>query len=465
MGNNEEFDGQIYDLAIYRNKALSASEVLAIHNGGAKTGATAHWDFSDASGSTLTDIVGSNNGTITGAKWLTSGSTYITKVTADDTPRFTQGYYDDSGYTSAPGLLLEGASTNLITHGIFDADAGSGLATGWSSSDNVTNAPTFSLVEEDFTNISGSQAQRWQQTFGDGTYAQIFQQTAVGTVAQGETVTISVWLKGTLTGITSLKLRMLEMDASSVGGTNHLSSDIKGDISATEWRRFSYTITASDADASLVRAYPSVANHSGSGSIDLQIAGAQVEQAAYPSSLIPTTASALTRNIEALSYPVASNFVGGTDGSIALVYRPIMLPDEQGSNYRKLFLVTVDASNAWQYGYRTNADDKIRLSTISGGPETYAESSAEPFSSSRYGLHSIIGTYSTTADASSKKLNNYIDGSLDGTNANYTVPVGSLPAAFQIQSSDNQAMILTGIALFNKRLDATQAAKVDSILT
>jgi hypothetical protein len=71
---NRTFDGVIYSYRIYRNKALSSSEVTTAYNAGNKssqpvTGATAEYLFNDGSGSTLTESINSTNGTITGALW------------------------------------------------------------------------------------------------------------------------------------------------------------------------------------------------------------------------------------------------------------------------------------------------------------------------------------------------------------------------------------------------------------
>lgn len=50
---NEYFNGNIYDIKLYENNTLIS-----------------HYDFKDGSGTTLTDIVGSNDGTIYGATWV-----------------------------------------------------------------------------------------------------------------------------------------------------------------------------------------------------------------------------------------------------------------------------------------------------------------------------------------------------------------------------------------------------------
>ena len=156
---------------------------------------------------------GSGAATFTASRDATHPATYIDSsgviqaTTTSDVPRWTSGFYDDTGYNTAPGLLIEGARTNLLVHGIFDTDAGVGLATGWNDSDDVTNVATYTLVEESIMNISSSHAQRWQRILGDGTYDQIYSTvTAVGSIAQNDKVTFSVWLKGAVPGISLLRL-------------------------------------------------------------------------------------------------------------------------------------------------------------------------------------------------------------------------------------------------------------------
>ena len=74
------FDGFIRRVRIFRNKALSQADVTALYNGGTYTqvetaadrgvtGATAEYSFSEGTGTTLTDSVAANNGTISGATW------------------------------------------------------------------------------------------------------------------------------------------------------------------------------------------------------------------------------------------------------------------------------------------------------------------------------------------------------------------------------------------------------------
>lgn len=455
--STQSFDGQIKEVLLY-DTVLSTEQLLSIYNGGIVDGAFLHYDFSNGSGSTLTDIVGGNDGNITGAKWLTSGAKYITKVTASNTPRFTQGYYNWTGYNSGAGLLIEGASSNLIVHGIFDADT-AGLATGWSQSDDITNAATMTMVAENFTNISGSRAQRWQQTFGDGSFAQYEStSTAVGSAVQDELITFSVWLKGTVTGITKLFARIRERDASAVAGTLHDSGDLKASLSSTEWRRFTFTTTAVDADASRVTV-AILFTQPGSGSIDLQIAGAQVEQAAYPSSLIPTTSAALTRNEEILKYVIANNRTAATE-SLAIVFRP--------------------SSSSGKKGTRTLLDTatkrrQLKLPEVTNDVSITPNESDSPSSlindiiNESYSAHQLISIGVSMQNTATPYIAGYFNGEADGTDEstdNFTTP--SWGTYFYVGANNgtgtNYYGIIHSVAFFSKFLSAEDQAKVHTIL-
>ena len=65
----DRFNGNIYDIKLY-NTVITNQQAIDLSSGlSITTTPFAHWDFSDGSGTTLTDIVGNNNGTIVGATW------------------------------------------------------------------------------------------------------------------------------------------------------------------------------------------------------------------------------------------------------------------------------------------------------------------------------------------------------------------------------------------------------------
>ena len=433
------FPGQIKDVKLYKS-----------------TGLVAHYDFSDGSGSTLTDVAGTNNGTITGAKWLTNNSTYITKVTADNTPRWTQGFYDDSGYNDGRGLLIEGARSNLLIHGIFDADTQGGNGWGWI--DDVTNALTTTMVAETFTNISGSQALHVQQTFGDGSYT-IGQspRTAVGSVVQDDPVTVSLWIKGAVVGVTSLKLSIRENDAAALVGTAINGDDIKGDISSTEWRRFTLTHTSVDADCSRIQFWLTT-EHPGSGSIDLQIAGAQVENAPYATSFIPTTSAALTRNAEVNKYVTLDNRTAATE-SVFIKFRPLGGDFANDGIARQL--TDSDTKRRSVYKPTNNSDINTYANQTDSG-STRQNTSTPILSSTSY---VSAGSMASTGNPN---LQIYLDGTQKGSDDNDDFTANAWGTSFYIGSDlnglSNVNAIIESVAFFNKALSATEVSTVTDIL-
>lgn len=425
------------------------------------------------------DIRGYGRGSIietfTASRSASNPATYIDDdgivnlIETSDVLRRTGGYYDSSELNSGPGLLLEGASTNLHINTFGSAFTGDRWDD-WTLGEGVSDPVTESIGDTSgVTNIPGATSQRVQYTgvvADSGALLRHFSiSSAVGSVVQNDTITLSFWARS-LTGNTGVNIQpiILRRDAAdaSIGSTPGSNITL-----TSSWQRFSETFTLTDATLSRIRV--GVGSSDGSvddgDSLDYEFTMMQSEVAAYPSSFIPTTIAALTRNTEVLTYPVDSNFVGGADGSVVYIFRPITLPDEQaGGAFKKWFSVVIDANNEWYIRYSSNANDLIQFVGESGGTAEGGGSTAEPFGSSRYSLHSVIGTYSTIADASGNKMNQYINGSVDGTDVNYVVPVGSLPSFISIKNDIVVGGIIVAIAIFNKRLSAEEASRVHNLL-
>jgi len=407
--------------------------------------------------------LGSPTATFTASRGASNPATYIDAngvvqvTTTSDEARWTQGYYDSSGFTSAPGLLIEGAGTNLLTYGIFSADT-AGLATGWNIADDVTNAQTMSIVAETLTNIAGSQAQRWQHTFGDGSYSLYKQNLGVDTVAQNDVLTLSVWLKGTVTSITSLALSIREQDNAGVSGTTTSGSDIKASISSTEWRRFSYTVTAIDADVNRAELRILVF-HPGSGSIDLQIAGAQLEKNPYATSFCPTTTAALTRNEEILEYPIASNRTAATE-TIVIKFRPNYANGVAGGDQ---FLIDSDTKSR-NLRYTSGSND---FEIFPNETDTVGSTVADLVNDT-WAANASITLGMSVQSTGDPNIAGYYNGVADGTNTNTDFTANAWGAAWQIGADNGTANnffgIIESVAVFNKVLSASEHLEVYNIL-
>jgi len=72
LGNRADglraFKGEMYEIQVY-DTVLNSTQIGNLPT--PQTDIIHHWDFSDGTGTTLTDIVGNRNGTITGATWVT----------------------------------------------------------------------------------------------------------------------------------------------------------------------------------------------------------------------------------------------------------------------------------------------------------------------------------------------------------------------------------------------------------
>ena len=264
--------------------------------------------------------IGSNTATYTadregatespGTYFDSSGVMQLQTATSD-TVRYNYGYYDTSGYHafSQTGVVIEGANINYIKNTFGAADT-AGTWDNWTTGNNDTNNPTMTVVDVSSTFAVGGTvtSQRVQFTAnGDGSFL-VFKTdpTVAASFAQGDKVTLSCWLKGTVSGL-DVELHYKEYDNGAVVGTSHGGPHIQSSISDTEWRRFTFSTPTVDVDCNNIVFYIYIASLDAADSMDLQIACAQVEKLPFATSFIPTTTAALTRNAESLKYEIAGN--------------------------------------------------------------------------------------------------------------------------------------------------------------
>jgi hypothetical protein len=233
-----------------------------------------------------TSAGGSRTATFTASRSASTPKTWYDKdgklqiETNSNVPVYNYGYYDATGWRyTGPILSLEGASTNLLKDSYF-AD---GTSTYWR---RIGAAETIA-PSSDYANI-----------YGGGQVIKVSAQdteglnTATGSkvsLTAGSVYTISAIIRGS----GKVKLR-------AQATTTFVGTEIT--LSNTSWNMYSYTFTADVTETYNVGVV------SKTNSNVFYVSTLQFEAGAYPSSFIPTTTSALTRNAEALSYPVAGNF-------------------------------------------------------------------------------------------------------------------------------------------------------------
>jgi hypothetical protein len=145
-----------------------------------------------------------------------------------------------------------------------------------------------------------------------------------------------------------------------------------------------------------------------------------------------------------------------------------MLPSEQAVGYQPQVSIAtngVSTDYCGQINYSTNAENTIYAFTCSNSKQQSCGADTGLASSwTRYQLHSLTYTFSTTAIGGVKqKL--YDNATLvQYTNSSYAVPAGSVPANIFLQRTyfdvTTQAMEYVGLAIFNRVLTAAEVTQV-----
>lgn len=308
---------------------------------------------------------GSSTATFAASRDATHPATYFDSsgvmqvTTTSNVGRFNYGYYNTTGYNAFThaGFIPEGASTNYLTYGIFSA--GATLGTGWTDSHTTDSIVTYSLVDVKSTFNVGTtvQAQRIVYTgvaADVSAYSIIDQSTAAASFAQADNVTVSCWIKGSSSGL-QIALSYDEYNNVPAYLSSNNGSNIAGDISSTEWRRFTYLHAADEATCDRIHPRVIVTNIDDGDTVDIQVANIQVEKLPFASSFIPTTTAALTRNAETLKYVNAGNRSAAVESCVIK-----FAPEWNGTDLAAgVYLMDTDTKARYAYG---TTDDFIHFS-------------------------------------------------------------------------------------------------------
>lgn len=216
----------------------------------------------------------------------------VLKTASNNEPRFDY----DPVTLEAKGLLIEESRTNLLTYSA-QFDNAAWLKIGTTVTANAAVAPDGTVTADHIT-FSGAVNDRLD-------YA-----TSIAAVA-GATYTYSVWLKGA--GFVIITLNT----TSGVGGAVDKVITLTGD-----WVRHSVSVTYGADVTGNVRVH-GVIDRAGS-SPTVYAWGAQLEAGAFPTSYIPTTSSAVTRQADSASMTGTnfSSWYRQDEGSLCAEYFP-----------------------------------------------------------------------------------------------------------------------------------------------
>ena len=197
---------------------------------------------------------------------------------------------------TCPSLLVEPQRTNLVLYSEQFDNAAWTKTNGSGGTAPVVTA-NYGISPDGTQNADRIQLAR---TTSSNSYSEVFQQK---TVTSGQTYTFSVWLKS-LSGTPTIGFASQGTNVTAYTAT--LTND---------WVRYTYTATALTtsifADLILWQSVGAT-----SLTADFLVWGYQIEQSSYPTSYIPTTSAAVTRNADVISKTGISSLIGQTEGTL-----------------------------------------------------------------------------------------------------------------------------------------------------
>jgi hypothetical protein len=381
---------------------------------------------------------GSGTGTWTVTRSATTPATTIDstgriQLVQHTGPRFTSGFYDSTGFVSRPGLIVEGASTNMLKDSYF-AD---GTTTYW----RVRGTSTV-VTSTERTTPFGFATQVIKAT--PTADASGFQTAAAHkpTVVSGTVYTLSAWVRGS----TSATTVQLKWDADT--GTDAQKTFT---IQDSVWTKISLTFTASASEAGNIGI-----EQGGAGASTIYCAGIQLEALPFASTFIPTTTAALTRNAETLTYPISGNRTAATESLFVKATTFWTLANDSRSYYltatqtKERSIYKINTTNQWRA--KPNATDS---GAVSANPN---------FSTVAF----ISYVVSMTMKHSSPYISSFVDG---GSQVDYTVGDWTDPSwgtNFYLGSYTDGASqifgIISSLAIFSDAKSASDVAAITRVL-
>jgi hypothetical protein len=357
----------------------------------------------------------------------------LIETVASNVPRI-----DYSG-GGCPSILVEPQRTNICLRSQALATAPWTLDSGVVTNNSVIS-PDGTINANKLENVGASTG---------GVY-----QTITG-LTLGDTYTVSFYGKlGTATNICLVMNNTIAWNT--VGGQSFTAAD---GLNSTTWKKFSFTFTVPASIGFNIH----IGTHNQTGVTPQStgtffVYGVQAEKSSYPTSYIPTTSAAVTRNADVISKTGISSLIGQTEGTLFLdinfkninqssgVDTLLTLNNGTTANEISILLDTPSGANKTILGYIRNASlNEVIL---------YA---ASPITATRYKI------------ALSYKLNDvvlYVNGSQIGIYTSVTIPTTSA-ISFNSRSDNSflniQQEYIQSAQLYKTRLTNTELAELTTL--
>ena len=212
------------------------------------------------------------------------------------------------------------------------------------------------------------------------------------------------------------------------------------------WYRCTLTYTQS---TTLVRIYPAYSNGNVSTGTDsgIYIQHAQLEVGSYPTSIIPTSGSAVTRVADSCSQTAPDGVIGQTEGT---VYADVNLSSIESVGVYSGW--KIDGTSGNQIAFIMYPTGRIQATVFNGG------SLVVNINDNNYGLTSGIHKIAFAYKQNDYIL--YVDGSVVGSNTSATVPIVN---DFDISYLNAGSIKYNQTKLYNTRLSNAELASLTTI--
>jgi hypothetical protein len=250
------------------------------------------------------------------------------EIVAANVPRF-----DHNPVTGESlGLLVEEQRTNLLLRS-EEFDDATWFKANLSATGNVATAPDGNVTADKLVEDTASSTHVALQSFN---------------ITSGTTYTLSCYAKAAgrnfaqllfVGGFASNVTAIFDLTNGSIGATG--GSPVTTSTSmGNGWYRLSITATATTTTSTSIQIRPAIAsnaaNYQGDGTSGIFAWGAQLETGAFPTSYIPTTATAVTRSADVVSIS-GSNFSAWFNGLQGTMFASGFVEGRGAGSFSRLF--------------------------------------------------------------------------------------------------------------------------------